>query len=68
MTGTILANHNVNSETGFSDYVSDFGYSRVDGRYAASGADVRLVMGSATYAHAGGQYRHANADDVALIG
>ena len=23
-------------------------------------------MGSATYAHAGGQYRHANADDVAL--
>ena len=66
LTGTILANHNVNSVTGFSDYVSDFGYSRVDGRYALSGADVRLVMGSATYAHAGGRYRHANADDVAL--
>ena len=66
LTGTILANHNVSSVTAFSDYVSDFGYSRVDGRYAASGADVRLVMGSATYAHAGGQYRHANADDVAL--
>ena len=66
LTGTNLSNHNVNSVTGFSDYISDFGYSRVDGRYAASGADVRLVMGSATYAHAGGQYRHANADDVAL--
>ena len=66
LTGTILANHNVNTVTGFSDYISDFAYSRVDGRYAASGADVRLVMGSATYAHAGGQYRHANADDVAL--
>ena len=66
LTGTILANHNVNSVTGFSDYISDFGYSRVDGRYAASGADLRLVMGTATYAHAGGQYRHANADDVAL--
>ena len=66
MNGTILANHNVSSETGFSDYISDFGYSRVDGQYAASGADLRLVMGSATYAHAGGQYRHANADDVAL--
>ena len=66
LTGTNLSNHNVNAETGFSDYISDFGYSRVDGRYAASAADVRLVMGSATYAHAGGQYRHANADDVAL--
>ena len=66
LTGTNLPNHNVSSVTGFSDYISDFGYSRVDGQYAASGADVRLVMGSATYAHAGGQYRHANADDVAL--
>ncbi len=66
LTGTNLSNHNVNSVTGFSDYISDFGYSRVDGRYAASGADVRLVMGSSTYAHAGSQYRHANADDVAL--
>ena len=66
LTGTNLSNHNVSSVTGFSDYISDFGYSRVDGRYAASGTDVRLVMWSATYAHAGGQYRHANADDVAL--
>ena len=66
LTGTILPNHNASSVTSFSDYVSDFGYSRVDGQFAASGADVRLVMGSATYAHAGGQYRHANADDVAL--
>ena len=54
LTGTNLSNHNVSSETSFSAYISDFGYSRVDGRYAASGADVRLVMGSATYAHAGG--------------
>ena len=66
LTGTNLGNHNVTAVTSFADYVSNFGYSRVDGRYAASGADVRLVMGSATYAHAGGQYRHANADDVAL--
>ena len=66
LNGTILANHNVSSVTSFSGYVSDFGYSRVDGRYAAAGSDLRLVMGSATYAHAGGQYRHANADDVAL--
>ena len=66
LTGTNLANHNASTETTFAAYISNFGYSRVDGQYAASGADVRLVMGSATYAHAGGQYRHANADDVAL--
>ena len=66
LTSQNLPNHNASSVTGFSDYVSDFGYSRVDGRYAASGADLRLVLGSATFAHAGGQYRHANADDVAL--
>ena len=63
---TNLPNHNVSAETTFAAYISDFGYSRVDGQYAASGVDVRLVMGSDTYAHAGGQYRHANADDVAL--
>ena len=66
LTGVILANHNVSTVTGFSDYISDFAYSRVDGRYAGSVSDVRVVMGSATFAHAGGQYRHANADDVAL--
>ena len=63
---TNLANNNVSAETSFSGYISDFGYSRVDGRFAASGADLRLVMGTDTYAHAGGRYRHANADDVAL--
>ena len=66
LTGTNLANHNASAETTFAAYISNFGYSRVDGQYAASGADLRLVMGSDTYAHAGGQYRHANADDVAL--
>ena len=66
LNGTVLMNHNVSTVTGFSDYISEFGYTRVDGQFAASGADVRLVMGSKTYAHAGGQYRHANADDVAL--
>ena len=66
LNGTVLMNHNVSTVTGFSDYISEFGYTRVDGSYAASGADLRLVMGNKTYAHAGGQYRHANADDVAL--
>ena len=66
LTLTNLPNHNVSSETGFADYVSQFAYSRVDGRFAGSVQDVRVVMGTGSYAHAGGEYRHANADDVAL--
>ena len=39
---------------------------RVDGRYASALADVRAVVGSPTYAHAGNQYRSNNADYSAL--
>ena len=66
LTGTNLANHNVSTETTFALYVSQFGYGRVDGKYAGATGDLRIVMGSATYAHCGGEYRHANADDIAL--
>ena len=52
--------------TSFADYVEKFGHARVDGRYAAALADVRSVVGSATYAHAGGQYRSTTADYSAL--
>ena len=38
----------------------------IDGRYAAQAADVRLVVGAATYAHAAAEYRGNNADDSAL--
>ena len=40
--------------------------ARVDGKYAGSTEDLRIVMGTATYAHAGTAYRHQNADDLAL--
>ena len=66
LRGTNLANHAAGGVTTFADYLSQFGHSRVDGRYAAALADVRAVMGSATYAHAGGQYRSNNADYSAL--
>ena len=66
LTGTNLANHAASAVTTFAAYLSAFGHSRVDGRYAAALADVRTVMGSATYAHAGGQYRSNNADYSAL--
>ena len=66
LTGTNLPNHAAAAVTAFAAYLSAFGHSRVDGRYAAALADVRTVAGSATYAHMGNQYRSDNADYSAL--
>ena len=66
LNGTNLANNNAAAETTFAGYLSSFGYARVDGKYAMDTEDLRIVMGSATYAHAGTTYRHQNADDLAL--
>ena len=66
LTGTNLSNHNVNAVTDFASYISNFGYSRVDGKYAAMTSELRVVMGSATYAHAGGVYRNNSVDRNAL--
>ena len=66
LTGTNLPNHAASAVTSFATYLSAFGHSRVDGRYAAALSDVRAVMGSATYAHAGNAYRSNNADYSAL--
>ena len=59
---TNLTNNNVNAVTTFALYSSQFAYGRIDGRYASMTGDIRIVMGSATYGHAGGQYRSNNAD------
>ena len=66
LTGTNLPAHAAAAVTTFATYLSAFGHSRVDGRYAAALSDVRAVVGSATYAHAGNQYRSNNADYSAL--
>ena len=63
LTGTILTNHNVNTETTYALYRSQFAYSRVDGTYASATADLRAVMGSDTFAHAASQYR-GNSDNT----
>ena len=62
LTGTNLANHAAAAVTTFSDYISRFGYARVDGRYAAELGDLRTVAGAATYGHMGAVYRSNNAD------
>ena len=66
LTGTNLANHNVSAATTFANYVSNFGYSRVDGRYASMTSDVRIVMGNGTFAHAGSVYRGNNSEETAI--
>ena len=66
LTGTNLADHDASAITDYAGYVSDFGYDRVDGRYADSASALRIVMGNGTYAHAGSVYRGATADYPAL--
>ena len=65
-TGTKLANHNASAVTTYDNYVTDFAFGRVDGRYASSAAGVRVLMGAASYAHAGTTYRNASVDRTAL--
>ena len=62
LTGTNLENHNASAITTYANYVSQFGYNRVDGRYAPTPTDLRVLVGSTTYAHMGGVYRSASTD------
>ena len=66
LNGTNLPNNNAAAVTTFANYISQFCYARVDGRFASMKSDLRILMGSATYAHAGGVYRAAESDVTAL--
>ena len=50
--GVNLPNHDAGAVTSYANYRSQLGYGRVDGKFAASVGDLKIVMGSATYAHA----------------
>ena len=52
LTGTNLANHARGSASDYAHYVAELLYGRVDGRYAGDLADIRVVMGSDTFANA----------------
>ena len=65
LTGTNIGNHNVSAVTSFALYMSQFIYSRVDGRYATDANMLRTVVGAGTYAHMGSVYRANNVDDPA---
>ena len=63
--GTNLGNNNVSAVTSYALYKSGLAYGRVDGTWASTVGDLRIVMGSGTFAHAATQYRGNNADQSA---
>ena len=66
-TGSKLTNHNVSSATTYANYRSELAYGRVDGIFAGSVSDLKIVMGASTYGHAAGAFRSANAGDRAAL-
>ena len=67
LTGTKLPNHNTTAVTSYANYRAELGYARVDGTFAGSVGDIRIVMGASTYGHAAGVFRSANAGDRAAL-
>ena len=69
LTGSKLQNHNKTGETTHAQYLSQFCFGRVDGRYAAEQSDLKVLMGSGSYAHAGSTYQatpHLSALDALM--
>ena len=66
LTGANLAANAAAARTTFATYRSGLAFGRIDGTYAATAADLRIVAGAATYADMAGQYRANSADDSAL--
>ena len=64
--GTNLANHNVTAATTWDLYLSQLVYGRIDGRYASTSADIRMVVGNSVYADMGATYRNTSVDRSVL--
>ena len=67
LTSSVLTDHNASAVTTYASYRSTHAYGRVDGKYANAVGDLRIVMGSSTYAHAAAAFRSDNAGDRAAI-
>ena len=67
LTGTKLPNHNSSAQATYAHYRSELAYGRVDGTFAGSVSDLKIVMGAASYGHAASQFRSANAGDRAAL-
>ena len=67
LTGTKLPNHNSSAQATYAHYRSEMAYGRVDGTFAGSVSDLKIVMGAASYGHAASQFRSDNAGDRAAL-
>ena len=65
-TGTNLPNNNVTTADTYDTYISNLMYGQIDGRYAAMSSDLRMVVGSDTYADMGATYRNTSVDRSVL--
>ena len=63
LTGTNLDNNNVSNVSTFALYLSGLLYGRVDGRYARTPSDVRMIVGAGTFTHASAAYKGNNSDE-----
>ena len=63
LTATNIDNNNVSAVTTFQLYLSGLLYGRVDGRYARTPGDVRMIVGQGTFTHASGAYKGNNSDE-----
>ena len=63
LTGSNLPNNNVNAVTSFASYLSGLLYGRVDGRYARTPGDVRMIVGQGTFTHAAAAYKGSDSDE-----
>ena len=63
LTSTNLPNNNVSTATTFQLYLSGLLYGRVDGRYARTPGDIRMIVGQGTFTHASSTYKGNNSDE-----
>ena len=65
-TGTNLPNNTTTTADTYDTYISRLMYGQIDGRYASMASDLRMVVGSASYADMGATYRNTTVDHSAL--
>ena len=66
LTGTKLPNNNASAADSYASYLKRFAYDRVDGRYAMTAADLRLLIGTATLSDMAATYRASESGMQAL--
>ena len=65
LNGTNLADHNTTSTTTFALYLNRLLYARVDGRFARSPGDVKILVGQSAFTHMSAVYKATETDETA---